>query len=297
MHRFNRFKEIGLNHIIRYLNRIWVLFILCVICYSLYLEPFSVKGIFYRFEILNIVLSLGLIVLGKFCVVYLVHLCLHAAGVQVTKLFTWNAYSKADVAKYLPGGIWGIAGRIIIYKQAGIPIKRGTFILMTETVLLIGFSVVVGLVFLMLYNSSSLSTYFIAFLILTASLLLFIVHAILFRNLPFLVVLFSFFVFIIMWIIFGSSFLVLVSDAPYSPYQVIAAFNLGFAAGQLAVFAPSGIGVREAVISSLFHSSYSGELREIIEIGIFHRVIWILADFAMLLVSTFFYNYFRDRAL
>ena len=60
-------------------------------------------------------------------------------------------------------------------------------------------------------------------------------------------------------------------------------FNLSFAAGQLAIFAPSGIGVREFVVSFFANTQLTSNARLIVELALAHRLVWLVADFTMLL--------------
>ena len=98
------------------------------------------------------------------------------------------------------------------------------------------------------------------------------------------------------WITFGLRFGILFSRGFEDLIRLAGVFNIGFSVGQLAPFAPSGIGVREAIVSLLLREIGSTNLRLMIELVFTHRLIWMVADFLVLLPVTILRRYNRfDR--
>ena len=56
----------------------------------------------------SIALTFCLIIFGKVVMFVQVHLTLKAACEDRGVIFSWRAYSIADIAKYIPGGVWGL---------------------------------------------------------------------------------------------------------------------------------------------------------------------------------------------
>ena len=268
---------------LKYLTILWIAIIAGVASFSVYNQPISVEELASRFDFITCLVIFALIVFGKSVLIVQVHLTLKTAGESRGFLFSWMAYSLADVGKYLPGGVWGIAGRLGIYKQAKIPIRRGARLVLFETLLVIVYSSAIGLAILLwtgILGFADTKQIALALVCLAAP---FILTFAFFMSLGLGTVILMFLILSLTWIAFGISFALVASKGLLWEIEMAGVFNIGFAAGQLAIFAPSGIGVREWVISILSRSDGVGTTRFIIELVLGHRVIWMIADFGMLL--------------
>lgn len=260
------------------LTRVWLTLIFVFIAYTLIKQPDIIMQIFNRISAVNASLALFLIVVGKIFTIALVFFSLKAHGEKRSVCFTWRAYSVADIAKYLPGGIWSIAGRLTIYKNDGIAIGQGSRILLSETALIILASFFTGLVAV---------SFVFGGLAIVVTVILF--------TLAFLVTVRICLpqssnaerwgiacILVLSWMSFGISFAVICLPVTWEWLFLAGQFNISFAVGQLVVFAPSGMGVREVVVGLLSRHDVPLSMQDIIELAVFHRLIWLVADILVL---------------
>jgi glycosyltransferase 2 family protein len=264
---------------------IWLAVIAALVAYSIYRQPISVELLRERISFSMVGISLALIVVGKLLTVALVWFSLRFAGEDRGWKFAWRAYSLADISKYLPGGIWGVAGRLAIYKQDGIGLAKSIRLLLTETGVIIIFSLVTGGVAWTLSQSAADIPAMVGGLVVLTGTL-FLAAMIAFPQLPIVLRCLVTLTTASSWIAFGLSFAIVAAPKTEQFLEFSGRHNLGFAAGQLAIFAPSGIGVREFVISWL-STNPSEDMRLIIEYVVIHRLIWIVADVIVLMPILF----------
>lgn len=258
-------RPIGWAAIRAWATRIWFALILVFVGIAVYSQSVSWREFYERVDPLYSVLSFFLILFGKFLTISLVQQTLQAFGRRSSFRYAWWAYAVGDISKYLPGGVWGIAGRLAVYKNSGIPIGLGSKILLLEMGVLVFVSFLTGIAILGLDGRLTL--------IVAAVLAL---ACLPFGLAKFLLVPPSRSLAIVgqqvcAWSAFGASFAVL---AQHGSAHLAGIFDVSFAIGTLAVFAPSGIGIRELVIGLLV----TGPVRPIVEVAVFHRIIWLVCD-------------------
>jgi glycosyltransferase 2 family protein len=221
------------------------------------------------------VLSLALIVTGKILVILLVRGVLISSGEDRGLTFAWYAYSRADIAKYIPGGIWGLTSRLVIYRRVGIGLSTGGKLLLAETGILVVASFTSGTFFVAISELSAVWSIACGF---AAGVLIFVfgkaVVPMVTRHGAAVIALQQFSA----WILFGISFAIMVPMSPASWPHLAGIFNVGFAAGTIAIFAPSGIGVREFVVGWLASRVGDLSIQNLIELSLLHRAVWIVAD-------------------
>lgn len=264
-------------------SAIWMVVMAVLAAYGIYSQPIAIEHLLSRFDLMTSLAVFSLIIAGKIMTIYQVNLTLRASGEGRGAIFSWRAYSLADVSKYLPGGIWGIASRIGIYRSAGISFRDGTRILLVETALIILFSLLVGVALLLPVHrfGSPDGSLWIGRILIAACLAA--ATCVAFRRLGLLPALLATAILILAWLAFGLSFALVATNDPERWMEMAGVFDVGFATGQLAIFAPSGIGVREWVISQLSNVETGEQMRLLVELALAHRLIWIVADFALLL--------------
>lgn len=204
---------------------------------------------------------------------------------KTTQAFLWHYITKLDhcsigtlkavttylystLGKYIPGKVFVLAARFPAYEEQGIPLRKVTICFLLENLCTLfgaGFLFVISLFF---FENQIVSDY--KFIIIIAIILFFIcinpkiinfflgylekitgkkdmVIEISYLNMIKIVVLF-----ILNWIISGIAFYMLVNSFIPIPYTkmlyVGGVFGLAVTIGFFAIFAPSGIGVREAVM-------------------------------------------------
>jgi glycosyltransferase 2 family protein len=169
--------------------------------------------------------------------------------------FSWvTLFFKSQLGKYLPGSVWQYAGRVALARSRGVPVQRAVVSIAAEVVysavaaatassLILGpvvavgvFAALAGLLALAFAVRDRLAALPAAPGAVTLYLIVWGVYGLAF------------------WTTGRALFAVPVSDLP----RYIGVFALAWLAGLVAVFAPGGIGVREAVIVALL----SGRLHE-----------------------------------
>jgi uncharacterized membrane protein YbhN (UPF0104 family) len=162
-------------------------------------------------------------------------------------------FFKSQLGKYLPGSVWQYAGRVSLAHNRGVPVQRAFISIVAEVV----YSAVAAAAV------SSLILGWVAACGVLAALALLLLTVAAWRNLsarpnvlsalragPAAIVLY-----LIVWGLYGIAFWttgraifgIPVSDLP----RYVGVFALAWLAGLVAIFAPGGIGVREAVIAAL----------------------------------------------
>lgn len=186
-------------------------------------------------------------------------------------------YSAADIAKYVPGGVWAIASRLVMYRQLGMGRGATVKALALEQVWLAGAAAAVGAA---LYPAGRWDGSWplaagclaaaggVTFVIVTRFWLpttsggrLAGVGGVLAIQTA-------------LWLLAGTGFSVLEPEADV--LLLAGAFCLAFSAGLLVPFAPGGVGIREVVAIALLVPMLStGDAARLMLIS---RFLWIVAD-------------------
>jgi glycosyltransferase 2 family protein len=169
--------------------------------------------------------------------------------------FSWvTLFFKSQLGKYLPGSVWQYASRVTFARSRGVPVQRAFVSIAAEVV----YSAVAAATVSSLILGSVVAVGIFAAL----AGLLALAFAVRGRLAALSVAPNAVSLYLIVWGIYGLAFwttgrvlfAIPVSDLP----RYIGVFALAWLAGLVAVFAPGGIGVREAVIVALL----SGRLHQ-----------------------------------
>ena len=211
----------------------------------------------------SIVISVVLILAAKLLLAQVSLEALRMFAVRLSFAKAFAIYSLAQMGKYLPGSIWHFVGRILLYRLEGLPGKQGTKLLVIENIWLLGSAAAFGAAacsgrLLSLLRLDAVAAYVHPAII--SVLIVVIWFAVMWWATVFLARRFRLpdarlvLVFALeagTWVLLGLSFWILLppdlrtaSSAPLA----VGAFALGWAGGYVAPFAPSGVGVREAII-------------------------------------------------
>lgn len=241
---------------------------------------------------------LACVLLGKWLVLLQMRLSLIAVKGRFAVSDILYVYSMSDVSKYLPGGVWGILGRIGLYRARGLTNRQAAVALLLESTWLIAGAFVVG-----------------------AALAIDAIHDLAFANLAWpesaqyvrVVAMAGALVILLAinlgssrvlssrlsvgqslglvalqvgtWVLLGLGFGLLVPGT--GPVDLLftasGGFSMAFGTGFLVVFAPAGIGVREVASSALLYRDLSVEV--LLAMNVVNRLIWIVADIVFALVA------------
>ena len=199
---------------------------------------------------------------------------LEALGVRTQRRWM-GLFFQAQLGKYIPGSVWQYAGRAAIARTSGIPVRPVGVSLPIEFVassaaggsmaaFLLGWwgAVVVGAVAVLLAASERLSRCQRPTVLATVRAALLYLPS---------------------WVLLGASFWLCARGLLGVPVDDLAfyigAFAVAFLAGLVAVYAPGGLGVREAVLVALL-SSRIGAANALV-VAAASRLVLILADVAL----------------
>ncbi|MGE4336430.1 MAG: hypothetical protein AB7E55_10710 [Pigmentiphaga sp.] len=228
------------------------------------------------------------IMAGKFAALFLMR-----ASLQMVMALPpdWRAsswiYASSDVAKYMPGGVWSIVGRVVQYRSLQLSARAVSKALLLEnfgfgiTALVLGTPVAVGMAskagWLDSLGWSAVVT-LMATTVCTGVWLLrrlrgAVSGAMVRAGSSALAVM------LLGWIAMGTSFFFLL--APFGSWLdwlwTVGTYAVAFTAGMIAIFAPAGAGVREGVLA-LAGQMHGFPAFMILDAALLSRALWVVAD-------------------
>lgn len=183
-------------------------------------------------------------------------------------LSAYDIHSRNIPARYIPGGIWHSVGRVAAFHSMGAPARRlALFVFLENTMAPATGFLFGGLVLAVTLGASGLGGIALAGTAAGAGVLLVlpVIGGRLFlggEKIPAPVFLKACGAMLLLWPGIALSFTVFVSAFPdvfsrLSPLSVAGTYMFSWAAGNVAVFAPQGIGVFETVAAGILRGSIS----------------------------------------
>lgn len=270
---------------------LWLVLVLAAAGYYFYRNRDQVINLIDQLSAWRIILSIVLLICGKLFIVLLVQYSVNTEGWYPKYIEILGVYGLSSLGKYIPGGVWHFVGRFGVYKINGLSAKSSTRAMILENIWLLSSAVATGVigVFLTrfdliaeLLNLPDRQWLAIVFTALTIGLWLLIlafVHKTMRRHtkndIP------SVFIAagtgLLLWAFIGSSFFVMFKEFPLSAAPLfIGGYAVSWAVGYVAVFAPGGLGIREAVLAFVFSNIATVEL--IAVFAAMNRIIWVIAE-------------------
>jgi len=270
---------------------LWLVFVLVAAGYYFFRHREEVVNLINTISSWRIVLSLLLLLIGKMFIVKLVELSVNAEGWYPKYWEILGVYGLSSLGKYIPGGIWHFVGRFGVYKLNGFSAKASTRALVLENVWLLGSAVATGVIgvfltrfdlianLLNLPNNIWLAILFTIVALAIWIALLVLVHHLIGRHTskPLPNVFYVAVIGLLLWLFIGGSFFVMFEDQFLGMAPLfIGGYAVSWAVGYAAVFAPGGLGIREAVLAFVFSNIASVEL--IAVYAAMNRIIWVVAE-------------------
>jgi hypothetical protein len=253
-------------------SRLWITGLVLFGAVAIYYRPFSWREFYEQLDPIRLAASLLFILVGKFLTIWLVQQSLLVFREKRDFFFSWYAYSLGDIAKYLPGGIWGFVGTISVFKSSGLSLSTSGRILIFESGVIVAVSLLTGIGLVLAVWEPVI----LLLIPLVCALAVFVLNK---WEVPVRLSTEIVLGQTVAWLFFGASFSVIAGTVIQNPAYSAGVFNVSFGIGTLAVFAPSGIGVREITINFL-----AGEVsRRLIELAVLHRAIWLVCDIVLCL--------------
>lgn len=226
-------------------------------------------------------------------------LALRSLGVSIDYRTALRIHVSRLPAKYLPGGVWHSVARAADYRITGIDSAQIIRYLVLENLVIVLVALGIGSVFALQAATSRYVDFVIAAIMLTAWLLIFLLpHLSRLRFVPgnslsTSAYFQSILVVAIYWCLAGVSFSLFVTALPglhtlTGPLVTGGIFLFSWGIGYLAIFAPQGLGVAEAVSSLLLGGQM--ELSGMIIVLLGFRLLMAVADIASWLIYSLIFR-------
>ncbi len=253
-----------------------VLLILFFLFRSLFLNWQAISQYHFSFNYFYLVLSFLVLIssMASFGLVWRKILKKIEPLILFGKQQALKLYFTAEMTKYLPGNFWPIAGKTYLGVKQGLPASSLLVSSFFDSFLSLLAALAAGLFFLLVFWSQ-VNPYFYLLALLTVVFGLAVVHPKVFypvanfillklkrsstsqgRFLSYKFILLTFLRYFCIAVGYGFAFFIFIKSVDNSVHWAslpffIGAYNLALGLGIAAVFAPSGIGVREGVLAGL----------------------------------------------
>lgn len=272
--------------VLKYFSYFFAPLAILFILYFAWENQASLSLLLKQVTILHLCFAISLCIATHFLIALSSFVNLRACNNNLSYGFILKSYIKNIPARYIPGGVWHTATRAIDFHHKNISNKVITVIFLLENMFALGVAFFLGGFGSILLQKLSPAYLSLAFIVAMGSFIMFLVSpfalGIIFKirlKLPFYF--FNFFIFILIWSLFSSSFLIyFLSVSAITtetfPWDILFGYLLSWGTGYLAFFAPQGIGVAELTLASLLNTSLSVSSLIVIIAGF--RIIIFLAD-------------------
>ncbi|MCB9802182.1 MAG: flippase-like domain-containing protein [Pseudomonadales bacterium] len=278
-----------------------MLLIISLVLVMLFLmnNPSLVSDIVYKIGFFNSLLIIVVLMINVAISYYRIQLILKLLNCNISTNLLLREYSKSIIMRYLPGGIWDHASLVASLKEY----TKSSFKTLSLVPTLNVISLIIIGVFSFFYFYISLMK--LSFIIGTIVLLIITLIYFNFYNLKKIIygrrlfmnqLIFLFTLTIIQLATVGFAFFICMNAVVKAEFSmnlhwldVTNAFIASWVAGVLAIPFPSGIGVREFVITHLL-SSTSLPTKYIVMVSLVFRVYIIIRDIAFFFFSRIFYK-------
>jgi hypothetical protein len=271
------------------LKWLWLVGVVGVAAYYAIKNFDEVQEKLRSFSISSILVSVLLLSVGKLLLAELSKRSVRAEKWEPSFREMFYINSLTQLAKYIPGGIWHFVGRLGIYRANRLDMKEASVAIVVENSWLVGSAFVVGVMMSFPYlartylDLSQLQNlagiHVLALLIMVALWVVALWLVERFRDRvvsPSWVSLsWNFLLQLAIWALIGASFLALQFEGQDLAYfgLVVGGFSLSWAVGYVTVFAPGGLGAREAVLAAVFASVIPPQ--DTLILAAVHRIIWV----------------------
>ncbi len=269
------------------LKAVWMVLVTVFVARYMVRNWDSIVDVFRSFSAVVLVSTVLVTVAGKVMVSVQAQLITRLNGREFTFRESFWMYSASDLVKYIPGGLWNALARVRLYTNMGMPATASAKAFALEKYWMVLGAFATGAIALapdalraVGASSSSWVVVVVRLLLIAAWVAGTWVGGRLTGNpiVP-ITVIRSMTEQTIMAVFLGLGvWIPLVAvDADVSPLVAIGAFSVGRAMGYLAVFAPAGIGVREAVTLWALGSTGASTREVLVALGV-NRVMTFVAD-------------------
>lgn len=286
------------NNWFNILKWIWVVSVIAAAVWYFAANLSDIRNYLSTIRISRLAFSLLLLMLAKLLTADLTFISLRIVSQSVPFTDAFSITSITQLGKYLPGGVWHFAGKFAVYQARGMSAKDAARPMVIEIIWLIASAAIAG-VSVLLLSQSTLPCHYLSFLCArTNKIFLLLLLAFLWIITVYLVIRVIFKATIspalhlrlcvellIIWFLFGCSFWLIFPPNPEPDFflQAVSAFSLSWALGYVAIFAPGGIGIREAALALLMAPFFQPQTTAVF--ATIHRLLWVITEILLALLS------------
>ena len=284
------FEKLKNSKVINIIKWVWLAVVLVAAVFYVKNNFSDVKDYFSTIHWVRFPISILFLLCAKLILANVSRFSVENEGWQAGYWKMLSLYSITQLGKYLPGGVWHFVGRFGAYRSEEFDTKKSLKAMIAENFWLISSAMMMGIVFLLLFNGESLEYIGLS---LSSSLrsglagltiVLWLVAIVLVQRFyagvgviqwkRLLILVLSL---IAAWLLIGFSYAMMFPVIePRVVGLAIGGFTLSWSVGYLAIFAPGGIGVRELMLSLFFSSTAYAALSPVL--ATVHRMVWIVTE-------------------
>jgi uncharacterized membrane protein YbhN (UPF0104 family) len=276
------------RRIISAAKTVWVGIVFVGAAWYLVTHRDTIAGELRTVALWRLVASAGLLAGGKLCLVQLSRQSVWLVGGDIAYLRMFQINAMSQLAKYLPGGVWHLLGRAGYYYSDKLSAAQASWAIIAENAWLVSSAFFFGLgtlAFYVLVGQPVRATIVAGGLVLLDALVIVVLfrvrHARLSWRTAGTIVLLQ----TTTWLLIGASLWVLLPQQQGMQLLLltVSAFALSWFVGYISILAPSGLGIRELVLTALFGMVMP--LEQALVYATVNRVIWILSELALASIS------------
>lgn len=216
----------------------------------------------------------------------------------------YQGHFIAQLAKYLPGGLWIVPGRAIVFGRYGVNVISSTVGTIVDLLMLLVSGVVVFLPYLLSVGTGPLSQLWTLGLLLIPAIMICLHPGIFNHVLRWSLALVGYkdvtikltiqqlasmlLIDVAFWLATGTGFYLLVASVQAVPFPMwltlTSAFSMAWVVGFLAFLTPSGLGVREGALALLLAPLLPAPLPVVV--ALLARLWWTIAELISILMTT-----------
>lgn len=288
------------NKFLQYLKWVWLAAVVVFVGYYFYKHLPEVLGYLKTINLAKLFFSILLIAIAK---MFLVEMARLSVSTDTWRPSYWRMFSIVTVTqlgKYIPGSIWHFAARVSTYKENDLSNKKTAKAMILENAWLVFSALVFGLLLLSLQPPKEILAEKLSLTLSPTlwTILPFIIVALWLAGMFVLDKLFlsekgEFSLIRLLhlvavqacaWMAMGSSFYLIFQGANSEHFlQIVGGYAISWMIGYLFIFAPSGIGVREVVLVTLFSTLVPTE--QIAAYSIVHRLLFTVVEVILGLIG------------
>ena len=281
--------------VVIFLKWIWLSAVVIFIFIFIYKKYPLICEIYTSIPFFNICLSFLILFFAKVLLTLFMYYSIICVNKKLSFWSCYCIYHTSQLAKYIPGNIWHLVSKGVMYKNHGFTLNDIKNAILVENILLVGSAFLFGIGILSLYNYHFLVQlilkYKVGFSIAAALVFLcFILFIIFFnsstfmffRNIKVRTSIKICFVQTCIWFSLGLNFYVIIE--PFVPksctvLEIVGWFAVAYGLGYITPFAPAGMGVRESVL--VFGLSPFLQYETIVIGAVFTRIIYVIVEIVL----------------